>query len=118
MHGHSHEEARTMRYDGTQATLRAKFDYRNGWIEIHDHRTNRREEILLPAGPSGHGGGDFGIARAFVRAVRGLGQPLTTARESLESHLMAFAAEESRLNGTVVDMDDFRRRAESLTSGA
>ena len=26
MHGHSHEEARTMRYDGTRATLRAKFD--------------------------------------------------------------------------------------------
>jgi hypothetical protein len=40
---------------------------------------------------------------------------LTTARESLESHLMAFAAEESRLNNAVVDMAEFRRRAEAMT---
>jgi hypothetical protein len=53
--------------------------------------------------------------RSFLRAVRGEEQPLTAARESLESHLMAFAAEESRLNATVVDMDEFRGRA---TGGA
>jgi len=41
---------------------------------------------------------------------------LTTARESLESHLLAFAAEESRLNDTVVNMGDFRRRAEGKTA--
>jgi predicted dehydrogenase len=113
MHGHAHEESRTMRYDGARATLRGKFDYRDGWIEIHDHATGRRETLDVPATASGHGGGDFGIVRSFVRAVRGEGQPLTTARESLESHLMAFAAEESRLNSTVVAMNDFRLRAEA-----
>ena len=101
-----------MRYDGTRATLRARFDYRAGSIEVHNHVTNRREEVDIPATPSGHGGGDFGTIRSFVQAVRGAGQPLTTARESLESHLLAFAAEESRLNDKVVDMGDFRRRAE------
>jgi hypothetical protein len=113
MHGHAYEESRTMRYDGTRATLRSKFDYRTGWIEIHDHRTGRVEQLTLPVGPSGHGGGDFGIVRAFVQAVRGESRPLTTGRESLESHLMAFAAEESRLNNTVVDMADYRARAEA-----
>jgi predicted dehydrogenase len=108
-----YEESRTMRYDGARATLRGKFDYRDGWIEIHDHLTGRRETLDVPATASGHGGGDFGIVRSFVRAVRGEGQPLTTARESLESHLMAFAAEESRLNSTVVAMNDFRLRAEA-----
>jgi hypothetical protein len=44
--------------------------------------------------------------------MRGQAAALTTARESLESHLLAFAAEESRLKGTVVDMADFRQRAE------
>ena len=112
MHGHAYEESRTMRYDGTRGTLRAKFDYRVGLIEIHDHRTGECEQITLPVGASGHGGGDFGIIRAFVGAVRGDRAPLTTGRESLESHLMAFAAEESRLNNTVVDMDEYRTRAE------
>jgi predicted dehydrogenase len=113
MHGHAYEESRTMRYDGTRATLRAKFDYRTGWIEIHDHKTGACEQITLPVGPSGHGGGDFGIIRSFVGAVRGDSEPLTTGRESLESHLMAFAAEESRLNNSVVDMADYRARAET-----
>jgi hypothetical protein len=115
MHGHSYEESRTMRYDGTRATLRGKFDYKNGWIEIHDHLTNRCKNIEIPAGESGHGGGDFGIVRSFVRALRGEAEALTTARESLESHLLAFAAEESRQDGTVVSMKDFRQRAEQST---
>jgi hypothetical protein len=115
MHGHSHEEARTMRYDGTRATLRGRFDYQAGCLEIHDHLTNRREELDIPAAASGHGGGDFGVVRSFIRAARGQAATLTTARESLESHLLAFAAEESRLQGVVVDMGDFRQRAERST---
>lgn len=116
MHGHSYEESRTMRYDGTRASLRGKFDYRSGWIEIWDHVTNRRIDVDIPPADSGHGGGDFGVVRSFLRAVRGEGEALTTAREALESHLMAFAAEEARLNGTVVEMEDFRQRAEQSTA--
>jgi hypothetical protein len=49
---------------------------------------------------------------AFVRTLRGGEQaPLTNARASLESHLMAFAAEEARLNGAVIDMDAYRTAA-------
>jgi hypothetical protein len=120
MHGHSYEESRTMRYDGTRATLRAKFAYGlgGGAIEIHDHLTGRMERVdpNAKAGPeaaSGHGGGDAGVMAAFVQAMRGSGDALTTARESLESHLMAFAAEEARVKGTVIHMDAFRRRAET-----
>ncbi|HSR33547.1 MAG TPA: Gfo/Idh/MocA family oxidoreductase [Anaerolineae bacterium] len=114
MHGHSHEEARTMRYDGTRATLRGKFSYGFGDnIEIHDHLTGRIEHIDPQAGDSGHGGGDAGLMAAFVQALREpkLGQ--TTARESLESHLMAFAAEQARVRGEVVNMDEFRRQVEA-----
>jgi predicted dehydrogenase len=123
MHGHSHEEGRTMRYDGTRATLRGRFGY--GFadsVEIHDHLTGLREEVDLSAGSlgadlSGHGGGDSGLMAAFVRALRpGLGAVagLTTSRESLESHLMAFAAEEARVDGSIVSMDEFRRRVEAV----
>lgn len=120
MHGHSHDEARTMRYDGTRATLRGRFSYGLGdSLEIHDHLTGRVEQIDLQTGASGHGGGDAGVMAAFVQALRpGMaqagGQALTTARESLESHLMAFAAEEARVTGRVVQMDEYRRRAESV----
>jgi hypothetical protein len=39
---------------------------------------------------------------------------LTTARESLESHLMAFAAEQARVEGRVVDMAAYRAAAEDM----
>lgn len=49
----------------------------------------------------GHGGGDVGVMRAFVDAVSVGDSSLVRSgpRESLESHLMAFAAERSRLSG-------------------
>jgi predicted dehydrogenase len=114
MHGHSHEENRTMRYDGTRATLRGRFGYGFGdTIEIHDHLSGQVEEVEIGAGASGHGGGDEGIMAAFVQALRNPGEAMTTARESLESHLMAFAAEEARVDGSILSMADYRRRAES-----
>jgi predicted dehydrogenase len=112
MHGHSYEESRTMRYDGTRASLRGIFRHSSGTLDIHDHATGLKESVPVPTASSGHGGGDFGVVRSFVQAMRGEKAALTSARESLESHLMAFAAEESRLKGTVVDMADFRQRAE------
>jgi hypothetical protein len=57
----------------------------------------------------GHGGGDEGLAAAFVHALsRGTPEVLTSARNSLESHLMAFAAESARTEGGVVEMERYR----------
>jgi predicted dehydrogenase len=116
MHGHSHREGRTMRYDGTQATLLGRSYVSEQVIEIHDHRSGTVETIRPtsgPIGPTGHGGGDEALMAAFVRAVHNPEQALTTARESLESHLMAFAAEHARVTGTVVQMEEFRHQADS-----
>jgi predicted dehydrogenase len=115
MHGHSYEEGRTMRYDGTRATLRGKFAGLINSIEIHDHLTGRVEKMDLAQSAVGHGGGDAGIMAAFVKALRNPDTALTTARESLESHLMAFAAEQSRVDNVIISMDKFRRRAEAET---
>jgi predicted dehydrogenase len=115
MHGHSHEEGRTMRYDGTRATLRGRWGYGGeADLTIHDHRTGGVETVPLPDGVGGHGGGDAGVMRAFVCAVRGVGSgALTSARASLESHLLAFAAERSRLTGATVDMAAYRAEVEN-----
>ncbi len=116
MQGQGDQECRTMRWDGTRATLYATFTYAGETMEIHDHHTGEVERIAIPvSNDGGHGGGDFGIVRSFINAING--QPddsITTARESLESHLLAFAAEESRLSRTVIDMDEYRARIEAL----
>jgi hypothetical protein len=114
--GHSHREGRTLRLDGARATLRGAFlrgDYR---MSIHDHLTNEVEELALPPANDDHGGGDTGLMRAFLAALRsGRVETLTSARNAMESHLMAFAAEEARVKGTVVQMDDYRRRVEAFS---
>jgi len=116
MHGHSHREGRTMRYDGTRATVRGQYYPDEQEIQVHDHRTGKVDIIrptVGPIGATGHGGGDVGLMAAFVRAVRDRTQALTTGRESLESHLMAFAAEEARVNRSILYMEEFRRRSET-----
>lgn len=113
MHGHSHEEHRSMRYDGSRATLRARFG-RTSEITIHDHRRGTVEQVPIATGEAGHGGGDQGIMADFVRVLRGEIPPLTSARVSLESHLLAFAAEEARLHHSVIHMPTFRAQAETL----
>ena len=51
----------------------------------------------------GHGGGDGGLMEAFVKAVATGDRSaiLSGPDETLESHLMVFAAERSRHRGTV-----------------
>ncbi len=114
MHGHSHREGRTMRYDGTRATLLGQFYLGDSEIKIHHHLTGKVEIIRPELGRAGHGGGDEGVMRAFVRALRQReSEPLTSARASLESHLLAFAAEKARVEGAIVDVDAYRRQVES-----
>lgn len=109
MHGHSHQEERTMRYDGTRATLRGRFGATSS-LQIHDHVTGEVETVGLDSPMSGHGGGDEGVVTAFLDGITGRGPAPAGAATALESHELAFAAEESRRRGTVVDMGDFRRR--------
>ena len=52
----------------------------------------------------GHGGGDIALIDAFYQALEGNETLATSLDASIESHLMAFAAEESRLHeGKAVD---------------
>ena len=119
MHGHSNEEVRTMRYDGTRATLRGRFAYgMQDEIEIHDHRSGRVERIRPRAAPGGHGGGDEGVMKAFIAAVRDRSGSSTSAREALESHLLAFAAEKARVSGHAVDLSAYRAEAEPMAQGS
>jgi predicted dehydrogenase len=107
MHGHSHEEHRTMRYDGTRATLRAVFG-RSQRIEVIDHARGDAEDIPIDPAVGGHGGGDDALLSEFIDAIRGGGAILTTPSVSLESHYLAFAAEQARVTGDSIDMTTWR----------
>jgi predicted dehydrogenase len=118
MHGHSEEEGRTIRIDGSQASLFGKFGWGDTYLEIRDHRGGRIERFNYPnalEGGAGHGDADDNLMRAFADALHGDPDAVkSNARDSLEGHLLAFAAEEARLNGSVIEMDAFRARADSL----
>lgn len=57
----------------------------------------------------GHGGSDLVMMEDFF--LRG-GADRSAVSLSVESHLMALAAEESRLTGRVVSLDEFRKKAQ------
>jgi hypothetical protein len=110
MQGHSYDESRTMRYDGTRATLRGVFG-RQQSIVVIDHASGEAHEVEIPdpgKGRGGHGGGDGGIIESFLATVESGAPPTTSASESYESHLLAFLAEEARLAGTVIDVSSRR----------
>lgn len=101
---------RTIKLMCTRAEVRGRLD--TGEIEIHRFRADGVpliERIQLPADGS-HGLGDERMIAAFVartRAARGgagAAESTTSLAESVDSHLMAFAAEESRRTGLSVDM--------------
>jgi predicted dehydrogenase len=81
-------------------------------VRVHDFLTGT-DEVLEARTPGdhtaggGHGGGDWGLMDAFVRAVAtgDRSHVLTGARASLEAHLAVFAAERARREGVVATVD-------------
>ena len=70
-----------------------------------------RHTVIDTAAPDatilgGHGGGDYRLMKSFVDAVacEDSSKILSGPRETLESHLMVFAAEKARRESTVVDL--------------
>ncbi len=80
-------------------------------IEHFDFLTDKTEVLDADAASDatilgGHGGGDYGLMTAFIAALAANDKSkiLSGPAETLESHLMVFAAERARLNGTVEDV--------------
>ena len=77
------------------------FDFMTDKTEVIDTNIASDNSIL-----SGHGGGDFGIMDSFVSALAtgDTNKILSGPDETLESHLMVFSAEKSRLTGRTVKL--------------
>ncbi|RKX97215.1 MAG: gfo/Idh/MocA family oxidoreductase [Spirochaetes bacterium] len=104
------ETSRTIKLMGSKGEIRGHMEKNE--IEIRDFETRETTIISLPRtdGPDGHGNGDLRLMEDWVSRLKkhkksGLSDSSETSlAASLQSHLMAFAAEESRLKGVVIDM--------------
>ncbi|MHA1292908.1 MAG: Gfo/Idh/MocA family oxidoreductase [Promethearchaeota archaeon] len=118
MHGFGDNDGRTLRIDGTKGTLIGEFSMSGMKIIFYDHFSGKEKIIYkqkLGISMAQHGGGDTKLIDAFINSiVKNESQTLTNAKASFESHLMAFAAEESRLKNIVVNMKEFRKKAYKL----
>ncbi|MFX1517851.1 MAG: Gfo/Idh/MocA family oxidoreductase [Promethearchaeota archaeon] len=114
MHGFSHFEGRTIRIDGTKGTLIGEFLASGEKLILYDH-FHETEKVIIDQKMNldaeiGHGGGDIGLIRSFIKSLRDSEEPLTTAKSALESHVMAFAAEEARLTNSTIQLAEFKKK--------
>ena len=101
----SHRKTRifgTRGYIETDSVQISHFDFLTEKTRVID--TSMAENSATAA--SGHGGGDHGLMNAFIEAVstRDQRKVLSGPDETLASHRMVFAAEQSRREGRVVDI--------------
>jgi len=110
LHGFSDEEGRTLRIDGTKGTILGEHLASGDKIMLIEHLTDEKTDIWKSGRMDGHGGGDEGLIKTFIKNIKSQARNdvLTDARASLESHLMAFAADIARLERRVVELEEIR----------
>ncbi len=104
--------SRSVHLMGTHGEIRG--DLARGALELQDFALQRSETIHVGVTGSGHGGGDEALVQDFLdrswRRREGAGAAAAAAPTALdasvESHLMAFAAERSRREGRRVALDE------------
>lgn len=96
---------RTLHVMGSSGEIHG--DLERGELVVSDFSSGEREVVRTTAGP-GHAGGDDGLMRDFLARLRGdaVGAGVSDISVSVESHLMAFAAELARSSGAGVDPRD------------
>ncbi|WCF09351.1 Gfo/Idh/MocA family oxidoreductase [Paenibacillus thiaminolyticus] len=96
------QEIRSVRIMGTKGEIVGNME--DGTYTLKRFATGERVEFHCGVAGDGHGGGDERMVAEFLHLVRehqeeAMATALTSATASLQSHLIAFAAEESRLQG-------------------
>ena len=105
--GFTRDITRTIHLMGSHGEIVGDFNANE--ITVADFRIDdKRTSQLTVHGDSLHGGGDEGLMADFIGRVLdrlrrgGATAPPTSLERSVDSHIMAFAAETSRLRGTAI----------------
>ena len=108
--------SRNIKIMGTGGEMYADMD--SNHITVFDFATCKTTDVKIADVMSddsingGHGGGDQGIMVAISKRLDGETEndSICPIEETCTNHLIAFAAEESRVTGKVIDMDEYRAR--------
>lgn len=104
-------DGRAIRIFGTGGEIDASME--DNVIKVHTFADEKTENIQLEkidqTISAGHGGGDTGIMIDTIRYFNNEtpSKSICDIRTSYLNHLMSFAAEESRLTDTVIDLGEF-----------
>ena len=102
---------RYIRIFGTKGELVG--DMKDSTIRVYDFGTKEWTDVAVTAPDEsiigGHGGGDLGLVKELHEYMDGqyTGYRCADIVTSVKNHLIGFAAEQARHNGTVEDMDKF-----------
>ena len=98
-HGKKGGGGRELKVFGTKGTVELDELQDKFTVEIFGKEKKIVNISDLADTDDGHGGGDEGIIRGLYENLISVHDGSTTLEASIESHLMSFAAEESRVNG-------------------
>jgi len=100
MEAHVSYEGRRTRIMGSKGDIVGDMEA----FEMTDFKTRKKTSWKMKTDP--HGGGDHRLMKDWIQAVAQQDKSLLSSsiEVSIESHLMAFAAEKSRLNRTIEDI--------------
>ncbi|MFA5526352.1 MAG: Gfo/Idh/MocA family oxidoreductase [Acholeplasmataceae bacterium] len=100
----THEITRTIRIMGTKGELVANMN--DPYIKVIPFG---KDEVIIDVEPqeSGHGGGDTGVMKRFINALKYDWDTQDDLRIAVMGHMIAFAAEESRQNNKIIDYPTF-----------
>lgn len=105
---------RVLRIMGTKGEITAAMDgnkievfsFITRQTRVHDCDAVATGEMIT----GGHGGGDEGIIFALRNFLNGdISKSICSVRESCDNHMISFAAEESRLTGKSVKLNEFEK---------
>ena len=96
----SKEIYRDLKVHGTKAELVGVIESNSFEVRYFGGEVEKVEVDISAANVGGHMGGDYFMMNSLFQALNGEeAEGITYLDVSIESHLMSFAAEESRLNG-------------------
>ncbi len=107
----TYEGSRVMNIMGTRGQILG--DMERNKIEVKEFLTGNKTEIHIKTSAGGHSGSDDRFMKGFIKTVQSEGEySVSSANMSVSSHLIALAAEESRVEGTTIDLQEFRAKFE------
>lgn len=103
----TYDGGRTLKIMGTKGQIKGDMDANH--LEIVDFLTGTKKTYEFNGGTTGHGGGDIAIMRDFIELIKSdeLIEENNSASLFVQSHVMALAAEKSRVENTVINLKEY-----------